>query len=348
MVLCQLAFSFPPFIVRAMETKYFQPSRDTLASDLKRLAQLAFRRLQRVGPLLKNLWHLLDEPEQEPNHPHLRIIKEWLLIPFSLWPIEFAGLGAYVCQQIAAGKKLDAEMIALLEGLHDYPLPSAQKVVAAREHGVEKGEYDPFIRNHAKYELMEKALLKNPALQKEWAQLKQSCNVDKLRNERGVIRRRMVMERNLRPPDWQFRWETEQDRFLVRFDAFCYRWNLYGMEHDKPLLLKPTVTPTPFGTMIFIPRYLSLDYQRDFNWRNIRKLHETGEALRQGEKWSETRLERQEQSRLARAADQQARKKNLAGDARFQFIIEKLGLLPQTDPRVIRRLLSMGRGGVAI
>lgn len=321
-----------------METQLFK---DNLASDLKRLAKLAFRRVERIGPLLKNLWCLLQKPEHQANHLQLRLVKEWLLVPLSLWPIEFAGLGAHVCQQLAAGQKLDSQMIALLDGLQNFPLPSAQKIVAAREHDVERGKYDPFIRNHAKYELMENALAKNLKLQEELAELNRMYNLDQYYSDRRVIRRRMVMERNFRPPEWQFRWDTEEDRFRQAFDTFCYCWNLYGIEGDQPLLLKPTVTPTPYGTMIFIPSYLSLAYS-DFNWGAIRELHERGQPLRQGEKRSGSRLERQEQARRACVADKEARKKNLVGEARFQFIIEKLGLLPQTDPRIIRRMLNLG------
>ena len=47
------------------------------------------------------------------------------------------------------------------------------------------------------------------------------------------------------------------------FDAFCMRWNLYGMQGDRPLVTKLSVNLTPHGTMIFIPAYWSFDYKRD-------------------------------------------------------------------------------------
>jgi len=65
------------------------------------------------------------------------------------------------------------------------------------------------------------------------------------------------------------------------FDAMCYRWRLYGMEKDRPLLLKVSVNPTPHGTMIVIPRYLSLDPHRDLDWKLIGRLQSvpgSGEA----------------------------------------------------------------------
>jgi len=48
----------------------------------------------------------------------------------------------------------------------------------------------------------------------------------------------MSQERNLREDGWPFDWSDPRRRFYLFFDAFCYRWKLYGMEHDRPLLLK--------------------------------------------------------------------------------------------------------------
>jgi len=55
----------------------------------------------------------------------------------------------------------------------------------------------------------------------------------------------MSQERNLREAGWPFDWSDPRRRFHFFFDAFCYRWKLYGMEHDRPLLLKISVNPTP-------------------------------------------------------------------------------------------------------
>ena len=63
-------------------------------------------------------------------------------------------------------------------------------------------------------------------------------------NKRGVIRRRLSQERSFRE-GWRFDWSDRQSRFRNVFDAFCYAWDLYGVEKDKPLLMKVTVNPTP-------------------------------------------------------------------------------------------------------
>lgn len=45
------------------------------------------------------------------------------------------------------------------------------------------------------------------------------------------------------------------------------------MEKDKPLLMKVSVNPTPYGTLIFVPRTWSFDARRDLDWGAITRLH---------------------------------------------------------------------------
>ena len=91
---------------------------------------------------------------------------------------------------------------------------------------------------------------------------------------KGVIRRTMSVERNLRP-SFSVNLRRREDAFHAAFDAFCLRWNLFGMRHDEPLPLKLTVDLTPYGTMIHIPAYWSFDPKRDIRWDAIAKLHRT-------------------------------------------------------------------------
>jgi hypothetical protein len=108
-----------------------------------------------------------------------------------------------------------------------------------------------------------------------------------------VIRRRLSQERNLRE-GWKFDWADERRRFQAVFDAFCYAWDLYGMEKDKPLLMKLSVNPTPYGTLIFIPRTWSFDARRDMDWGAIARLHRAGGVTKQGPKLSPSRMEQRE------------------------------------------------------
>jgi len=311
------------------------------AADWERLGKLAFRRHEKIGDVFKRVSRLLETRATHPDIRYLRIIKDWMLVPFTLWPIDFAGLGRHVCQRLQSGKPLEPGIIFSLEQLQTLPSAKAQTAISEYELHVQQGDYEPLIRSPAKYSSQEKELLSNQKLRAEWATLKRLFDVEKLRDRKGIIRRRMAQERNFRP-DWEFRKSTANGRFQIAFDAFCHRWNLYGMEGDKPLLLKLSVNPTAHGLMIVIPVYWSLDSKRDLNWREINKLHKARGALRQGPKMSEGRLERHQQAQRAYAASQQARQLKLRGDDRWKHIANSIPLSPDTETRILRRLVSEG------
>ena len=89
---------------------------------------------------------------------------------------------------------------------------------------------------------MEAELRVNPEFKADWERIKAEFPIDKYRNRQGIIRRRFVQERNFRPADWEFSWQTETDRFRNVFDAFCHKWNLYGMEGRKTSNLKSEIS----------------------------------------------------------------------------------------------------------
>jgi hypothetical protein len=309
--------------------------------DWNRLGGLAFRRREKVGELFRQISMLISSHNDHPDQPWLMLIRSWLLVPFTLWPVDFDGIGQYVCKRIEQGGRLEYDIVFMLECLESIPNRKAQDAISEYELLVEKGTYEPLIQSHAKYASQEKELLRNQKLRAEWRNFKRTFGVEKYRDRRGIVRRRMAQERNFRR-DWQFSGDTEKDRFRGAFDAFCHRWNLYGMEGDKPLLLKLSVNPTAHGLMIFIPSYWSLDSKRDLNWRKINRLHKARGALRQGPKMSEGRLERHIQAEAAYKAAQQARKLTLRGEERREYIAKMVGLPTNTEARTIRRLVREG------
>jgi hypothetical protein len=310
-------------------------------ADWERLGALAFRRQEKIGDVFKRVSRLV---KIRPAHPDIRwlgLIRNWMLVPFTLWPIDFAGLAHHVCKRVQSGKRIEPAIVFSLDQLQALPTKNAQAAISEYELHVQQGDYEPLLRARTKYSSQEKELLSNRKLRSEWTTLKRLFDVNRFRDRKGIIRRRMAQERNFRP-NWEFRENTEKDRFQIAFDAFCHRWNLYGMEGDKPLLLKLSVNPTAHGLMIVIPAYWSLDSKRDLNWREINKLHKARGALRQGPKWSEGRVERHQQAQRAYEASQEARKLKLRGNARWQLIARSIPLPPGTEARVLRRYVSEG------
>ncbi len=309
-------------------------------SDWEKLGKLAFRRREKTGDLFKRL---LSLQAHESEHPELRILRDWLLVPLTLWPVDIAGLAEHVCATLEAEQQIEPRLVFILDQLRHLPPENAQKAISEYEKFVEKGDYEPLIRTESKckYAHQEVELLQNSKLQDEWTALKALFDVKKYRDKKGIIRRRMVQERNFRP-DWQFKWRKVHDRFKPAFDAFCHRWNLYGMEGDKPLLLKLSVNPTAHGLMIVIPSFWSFDLKRDLDAKAISKLHKSRGALRQGPKMGEGRLERHDQAKRAFAADQTAKSKRIRGAARIEFVRKQLSLPNTQDDRSIRRMIKEG------
>jgi hypothetical protein len=195
------------------------------------------------------------------------------------------------------------------------------------------------LKQRAKYDEPERALLENAELMKVWNGIKERFDVSKFQNTRGVIRRRVSGERNFRE-GWKFDWSNERGRFRELFDAMCYKWNLYGMEKDKPLLMKVSVNPTPHGTLIFVPRHLSFDPRRDLDWKLISGLHRARGASKQGPKLSSARNEKIAEARRAQSLWKEAAAKGKKGEARYEYVRERMGRDARADQGWLWRLLK--------
>jgi hypothetical protein len=233
-------------------------------------------------------------------------------------------------------------MKLLLALLGEPPSYSAQAVVAQHEHEVQAGEYGSLLRSDYKYDTVESLLLQRPDFRAEWDSIKAAFDVSKFRDHKKIIRRRMVQERNFRYY-FHFGWNRHTGRFYEVFDVFCHRWNLYGMQEDRPLLLKLTVNLTPFGTIIFVPAYWSFDPKRDLKWRTITALHRARGVARQGPKLSLNQAMRHAEGEKAARLWDQATAAGRKGDARVYWVMGKLGWDLRTDRSRLSRLLQKRR-----
>ena len=129
--------------------------------------------------------------------------------------------------------------------------------------------------------------------------------------------------------DWKEPWH----RFQAAFDAFCARWDLYGMQGDKPLTMKLSVNLTPHGTMIFIPAYWSFDAKRDVSWAAVKKLHGARALKKQGEALTEGLEERRANAAKLRKLDREVKRLGLRGDKKHEFLCDGLGWVADTSPK---------------
>lgn len=314
----------------------------SLKADLDRLRTMAFRRYRRCGPLLRTYQRLRRAIDAHEQANLIWNLYHWLLVPLSLWPIDIAGLAQYALTKVEHLDKFDRDLILLLETLDVPPVRDACNVMAAYEHAIAKGSYENLVRCHQKFTEREIQLGRSREFSSVWRKIQKSFDVSRYRLKRGVIRRQMSQERNFRE-GLTFNWKSCDARFRQVFDALCYRWNLYGVQGNRPLLLKITVNPTPHGTMIFIPRYWSLDLSRDLNGKEIGRLHHAHGAIRQGPKMSISRVERGEEAALALKAWNEAGRQGLRGDKRMESVLVALGKPLATDFSTVKRLVREAR-----
>lgn len=308
-----------------------------LHDALRRQSKLAFRRVRPGAALIKR-FHLL--PENLRNDESLKKLAAWLVVPFSLWPVDIIGLAEHLVALAELGKLPTDECRALIALLGNPPSEETCDVISEHEHLVKGGSYESLIEAQHKFDAREKRLLKDSEFVADWKWIKDHFDLAEHRSDSGVIRRRMVSERNFRPDNWNFDWRSKKNRFENVFDAFCHKWTLYGMEHDRPLLQKLSVNVTPYGTMIVIPRYWSFDYNRDLKWRSITKLHQSREVPRQGEKLEANHSERRALASAARVFMAEAKRMGKKGESRDSWVLAKIGMA-NSDPRQLRRLLKV-------
>jgi hypothetical protein len=307
-----------------------------LKEDLARHSKLAFRRM-RAGAKLIEEFHKL--PDDIRAHPCFHRTYQWLCVPFCLWPVDVIGLADHLFGQAFLKKLPSAAILQIIELLGNPPSEKTCGAIGEHEHSVKGGNYESLIKAQHKFDFKEKVLGQNPGFRTDWEWIKGHFDVKNFQAGNGVIRRRMVSERSFRPKDWDFSWRGSKNKFWNVFDAFCHKWVLYGMEGDKPLLQKPSVNVTPYGTMIVIPRYWSFDSHRDLRWRAITRLHHSRGVSKQGLKLSANQKERQQQAETARKHYADASSRGLRGEKRDDWIISKLGLHPETDRKQLWRLL---------
>jgi hypothetical protein len=312
----------------------------SLKADLARLSRLAFRRTEKAREVVREFHRVKRQIRNHANYADLECLYEWLFVPLTLWPIDVAGLMTHVLRKVASGEKLDPKAMLLLTLLDAPPVQAVQDVAAAHEHLVQQGNYESLIKSQPKFEEMEQQLHRDAGFNRAWKEIKEQFPVDEYRNPKGVVRRRMVQERNFRSA-WDFRWTGKKDRFQNVFDAFCHKWNLYGMEGDRPLLLKLTVNLTPFGTMILIPVYWSFDPKRDLNWKAITALHRARGVHRQGPKLSRNRMAMREEAIAAKRLWREAKSQGLKGRPRYEWVLARLRLDSGNDESKLKRLLRM-------
>jgi hypothetical protein len=304
--------------------------------DLNKLRARAFDRAEWAEQVLRRYHAAAPTLDSVVAH-QLQAHYNWMFVPPTLWPFNIQDVLEDCLAALEKGKRLNSRHRLLIEMLPEPPDETICAAVADHELHVQKGTYENLVKTQAKYSQNELAIRTNPELLRQWARIKVAFNVKAYCDHKGVIRRTMSAERNLRP-SFSVNVRCREDVFRAAFDAFCLRWNLYGMQNDEPLLLKLAVNITPYGTMIHIPAYWSFDPKRDIRWDAIASLHGARVPGRQGSALAEGLAERMEAAEKLSLLDKQALRLGLKGERKHEFLCNGLGWDSRTSPKRISRL----------
>jgi hypothetical protein len=221
--------------------------------DMERLESRAYDRAEWAEAALCR-YHTARLKSTDAVESQLRLLYDWMFVPATIWPFNVQDVLEDCLTTLEKGKPLNSRQRLLIDLLPEPPDEGICATVAEHEHHVQRGIYEDLVKTPAKFAHKELAIQRDPQLQRDWARLKAEFNVQTYADYKGVIRRTMATERNLRP-SFSVNPRRRGDVFQAAFDAFCLRWNLYGMQNDTPLVLKLAVNITPFGTLIHIPAY---------------------------------------------------------------------------------------------
>lgn len=307
-----------------------------LELDLERLKGSAFDRAGEAEPVLQR-YHVALPKLNNAAVQQLRGLYQWQFVPITLWPFNLQDVLADCLTVLEKGKQLNSHQRLIIDLL---PTPPDEKVCAAaadHERHVQTGTYENLIKTQAKYSQNEIDIKADPELRRQWKRIKAEFDVKEFCEHKGVIRRTMCTERNLRT-EFSVNLHRRKEAFQAAFDAFCLRWHLFGMQDDEPLLLKLSVNLTPFGTMIHIPAYWSFDPKRDIQWDEITKLHRVRVHGRQGPALAEGMAQGIKDVEKLRQLDREALERGLRGEKKHEFICAGLGWVAGTSPKRISRL----------
>jgi len=312
------------------------PSR-SLKHSLTQLRGLRYQRFKVCSAVVRDWFTLRGAIDRHPQNTALWRVHDWLISPLTLQALDYTGFANHIVSILRRGGEFDADLILLLSLIEEPP--SAQKIELMKRHeeAVAEGRYDGLAKEPRRYEELESKMRDDPLLLRFWTRIKSRYERHFRPNPRGVMRRTLARERGF-DCRREFKWGNKRDRFQITFDALCHRWCLYGFEKQNPLALKLTANPTPHGTMIFVPRGMSLAANGTFVWKAITEIHKAHGASRQGEKLFGIRMQHRKDCEAAKKFDADARRLKYRGKKRTDYVLGKMGQLPNRV-RWLKRLL---------
>ena len=166
--------------------------------DLEKLKARAFHIAEWAEEVIRR-YHSAKGDWKEKEALQLEKLYGWIFVPVSLWPFNIQEVLTDCLDALEKRSGLSARLCLLIELLPQAPDENVCEAVAGHELNVEKGVYENLVHADAKFSQTELAMRSDPQLHSQWSKIKAAFKVATFQDHKGVIRRTMGTERNLRP-----------------------------------------------------------------------------------------------------------------------------------------------------
>ena len=312
-----------------------------LQSDLDHVEALAFKRMNILKNCLNRVHVLRADPQHAAHYEVLDQLRALLRRAYTLYADDFKGVTDHVCEEIKAGRSIHPALLAGLKHFSHVQTDSVHDIIAACEWNQSKGDFDDFLtpKGKDKARAAQERFDANPEANADLEAFK--ARHPEFAKKRGVLTRTLMMERNRKPDDFKFE-NTPDGLAQFELNGLAFKWTLWGLEKGKMLLHKLTVTVSPWGIDIFIPRFWSLDWKRDLNWKAILKFLLGWGNERQGEKRHLSQMEAKARNKRIYLAYEEGKATGKQGDELQRYVEEKVGVRPM-DEGNFRRSVRLGK-----
>ena len=121
-------------------------------ADLDRLQKFAFSRAAETVATLERFQNSSKLIDRHPLSSQIWNLYDWLLAPYSLWPIECRSIAEEILSSLRSRIGLDETQKLVLKTLDRAPEPARVERIAAFEHTVQAGTYGVLVKQWEKYE----------------------------------------------------------------------------------------------------------------------------------------------------------------------------------------------------
>jgi hypothetical protein len=98
----------------------------------QQLRELGFRHEEKYGAIFDEVVEMHDTHAYKYHRAQLALLRDWLLIPYSFWAVDYAGIARYLCDRLKAKQPIERSLLFLLKLVDNFPPEIARELKCSR------------------------------------------------------------------------------------------------------------------------------------------------------------------------------------------------------------------------